>query len=244
MVNIQIIEAKDYEDMGSISAKIVIERIKVRPNITLGLATGSTPIGTYQYLIKDHIENNTSYQNITTFNLDEYIGFSPEHPQSYRYFMNEQLFKHLDINKENTHIPFGDAEDPEGECQEYEALLRKHGGIDLQILGLGSNGHIGFNEPGTSFESRTHVVNLASSTREANARFFNNMNEVPTQAITMGIGTIMESKEIILLVSGERKREALKKLLQGEINENFPASILKKHPNFTVIADKAALRNE
>lgn len=242
-MTIQVIEAINYEDMSEKSAEAIIERVKAKPTITLGLATGSTPIGTYQNIIKDHKENNTSYQDVTTFNLDEYIGFSSMHPQSYRYFMNEQLFKHLDIKKENTHIPHGDRDDMYEECVDYEALIRKNGGIDLQILGLGSNGHIGFNEPGTSFKSRTHVVNLASSTRVANARFFNSMDEVPTQAITMGIETIMESKEIILLVSGEKKREALEKLLHGDVHENFPASILRKHPNFLIIADKAALRN-
>ncbi|WP_026565899.1 glucosamine-6-phosphate deaminase [Bacillus sp. UNC41MFS5] len=237
----KIIEVKDYQQMSNKAAEYIIKKIVQDPNINLGLATGGTPVGTYKCLIDDHQNNGTSYQKVTTFNLDEYIGLSGENKNSYRYFMNNQLFNGIDINKEKTNIPSGTATDFQEECNRYEDLITKLGGIDLQILGIGSNGHIGFNEPGTSFASKTHIVELASSTIQANARFFNNIEEVPTKAITMGISTIMESKEILLLVSGEKKREALFRLLNGEINESFPASVLKNHPCVTIIADKAAI---
>lgn len=237
----KIIEVKDYMEMSQKAADYIIEKVRLNPELTLGLATGGTPVGTYQNLIKDHQQNQTSYKDVRTFNLDEYIGLSGNNKNSYRYFMNEQLFNHIDINKKNTFIPRGDTEEIEAECRRFEELMEKHGGIDLQILGIGSNGHIGFNEPGTSFETKTHVVNLAPSTIEANARFFNSMEEVPVQAITMGIATIMKSKEILLLVSGESKKEAIKQLLNGGVSESFPASILRNHPAVTVIVDQAAL---
>lgn len=239
----KIIEVKDYQEMSNKATAFLLERIHNNPTIKIGLATGGTPVGTYENLIADHQKNGTSYQNIKTFNLDEYIGLSGEHEQSYRYFMNKQLFNHIDVKKTNTFIPQGDVKDVEAECFAYEKLLEEHGGVDLQILGIGGNGHIGFNEPGTSFDSKTHVVELDSSTREANARFFESLDEVPTQAITMGISTIMKSKEILLLISGESKREAVSNLLNGEITEDFPASILRNHPNVTIIADKSALGN-
>ncbi|WP_066316498.1 glucosamine-6-phosphate deaminase [Bacillus sp. FJAT-29814] len=237
----KLIEVKDYAEMSQKAAAYIIEKVRQNPRMNLGLATGGTPIGTYQALIKDHQQNGTTYQNITTFNLDEYIGLSGSHPNSYRYFMNENLFSHIDIEKANTHIPHGDTDDLAAECARYEQLISGHGGIDLQILGIGSNGHIGFNEPGTSFDSTTHIVDLAPSTIEANARFFERIEDVPTKAITMGISSIMKGKEILLLVSGESKREALDQLLNGEITEQFPASVLKRHPNVTIIADKIAV---
>jgi glucosamine-6-phosphate deaminase len=237
----KIIHVKNYEEMSQKAAEYLIEKIRRNPAITLGLATGGTPVGLYDELVKDHQTNHTSYQDVTTFNLDEYMGLSGEDPNSYRYFMNQQLFDRIDIPKANTHVPFGDTKDPKQQCSDYETLLKNHGGIDLQILGIGSNGHIGFNEPGTSFQSETHIVDLAPTTREANARFFNSLNEVPTQAITMGIASIMRSKEILLLISGEKKQDALAKLLQGEVSEDFPASILRNHPHVTIIADEAAI---
>lgn len=237
----KIIEVKDYTEMSQKAAEYIIYKVSHNPKIKLGLATGGTPIGTYKNLIKDHQENGTSYQHVTTFNLDEYIGLSGDNKNSYRYFMDEQLFNHIDINKNKTNVPKGDIKNIEAECLRYEDLIEKHGGIDLQILGIGSNGHIGFNEPGTSFHSITHMVELAPSTIDANARFFNRIEEVPTKAITMGISSILKSKEILLLVSGENKKEALLKLLNGEINESFPASVLKNHPYVTIIADKAAV---
>lgn len=237
----KIIEVKDYQQMSERAAEYIMEKVLDHPSITLGLATGGTPTGTYQNLIKDHQKNGTSYQHVTTFNLDEYIGLAGTDKNSYRYYMDENLFNHIDIKKANTFVPIGNGRNIEEECNRYEDLLAGHGGIDLQVLGIGSNGHIGFNEPGTSFQSKTHIVNLAPSTIEANARFFNRPEEVPTQAITMGISTIMKSKEILLLVSGDSKRDAMYQLLHTELNENFPASVLKNHPCVTIIADEAAI---
>ncbi|MBI0580246.1 glucosamine-6-phosphate deaminase [Neobacillus cucumis] len=237
----KIIEVKDYQQMSERAAEYIMKKVLAHPSITLGLATGGTPTGTYQNLIKDHQKNGTSYQHVTTFNLDEYIGLAGTDKNSYRYYMDENLFNHIDIKKANTFVPIGNGRNIEEECNRYEDLLAGHGGIDLQVLGIGSNGHIGFNEPGTSFQSKTHIVNLAPSTIEANARFFNRPEEVPTQAITMGISTIMKSKEILLLVSGDSKRDAMYQLLHTELNENFPASVLKNHPCVTIIADEAAI---
>jgi glucosamine-6-phosphate deaminase len=237
----KIIEVKDYAEMSHKAAEFIIEKVNLFPSIKLGLATGGTPLGTYQILIEDHRNNGTSYRNVTTFNLDEYIGLSGENKNSYQFYMNDLLFNHIDINTDKTNIPRGDIEDLQNECQRYEELMNKLGGIDLQILGIGKNGHIGFNEPGTSFNTKTHVVKLAESTIKANAKYFNRIEEVPTKAITMGISTIMKSKEILLLISGENKKEALYKLLNEDITENFPASVLKNHPYVTIIADKAAV---
>ncbi|MCM3726822.1 glucosamine-6-phosphate deaminase [Neobacillus cucumis] len=237
----RIIEATDYQDMSKIAADYIIEKVNQFPKIKLGLATGGTPMGIYSNLIADHQKNGTSYRGVMTFNLDEYVGLSGDNPNSYRYYMNHNLFNHIDIQMNNTFVPRGTIDDVLKECESYEELLTKHKGIDLQILGIGANGHIGFNEPGTSFQSQTHVVELAPSTRQANARFFNRLEEVPTQAITMGIATIMKSREILLLVSGEQKKDALKTLLTGNIDERFPASVLKNHPYVTIIADKAAI---
>lgn len=238
-----ILEVKDYQQMSQKAATFIVRKIQDNPFIKLGLATGGTPLGTYKNLIKDFHENRTTYKNVITFNLDEYVGLSQENKNSYWYYMNEAFFNHVDIKRENIYIPRGDARELQEECEQYEALITKNGGIDLQLLGLGSNGHIGFNEPGSPFTSKTRVVNLAASTIDANARFFQNHEEVPNRAISMGISTIMKSKEILLLVSGERKREAFKQLLNGEISESFPASILKKHPNVTVIVDEEAAGN-
>ncbi|MEH7416004.1 glucosamine-6-phosphate deaminase [Neobacillus drentensis] len=237
----KIIEATDYKDMSKIAADYIIQKVTQSPKIKLGLATGGTPMGIYSNLIADHQKNGTSYQGVTSFNLDEYVGLSGENPKSYRYYMNDNLFNHIDIQKSNTFVPRGTVDNVLKECEFYEDLLTKYKGIDLQILGIGANGHIGFNEPGTSFHSQTHVVQLAPSTRQANARFFNSLEEVPIKAITMGIATITKSKEILLLVSGEEKREALRRLLTENVDERFPASVLKNHPYVTIIADKAAI---
>ncbi|UOQ46712.1 glucosamine-6-phosphate deaminase [Gracilibacillus caseinilyticus] len=237
----KVIQTKNYQDMSEKAAQFILEKIKSKPDFQLGLATGGTPVTTYQNLIQDHQTNQTSYQLVTTFNLDEYIGLSNEDPNSYHYYMNKHLFSEIDIPADQTFIPNGLAEDLERECIEYDALISKYNGIDLQILGLGHNGHIGFNEPGTPFDKQTHIVTLADSTVEANARFFDSIEDVPTQAITMGIGSIMKSKEILLLVSGREKHEALQKLLHDEVNELFPASILQRHKNVTIIADEDAI---
>ncbi|WP_040204336.1 glucosamine-6-phosphate deaminase [Neobacillus jeddahensis] len=236
-----IIEVKDYAEMSQKAAEYIIEKVCKSPTLNMGLATGGTPIGTYENLIADFKKNSTSYRDVTTFNLDEYVGLSGDNENSYRYFMDDHFFNHIDIKKDNTNVPCGDGNDLEEECSRYEQLIAKHGGIDLQVLGIGSNGHIGFNEPGTSFNTKTHVIDLAPSTIKANARFFNRVEDVPTKAITMGIATIMKSKEILLLVSGASKKEAMSKLLTENVSESFPASVLKNHPCVTIIADKAAV---
>lgn len=233
----KIIKVENYSQLSKKAAELVIEKVRRKPKTVLGLATGGTPVGLYEILIKDYQNNHTSYRKVTTFNLDEYIGLSGDNPNSYRYFIDKHLLNHIDILKANTFVPLGNAKDPLKQCQGYEKLLKKHDGIDLQILGIGANGHIGFNEPGTSFQSETHVIELTSSTREANARFFKNIDEVPTHAITMGIASIMRGKEIVLLISGEAKSEAFLRLLNEEVNEDFPASILKTHPCVTIITD-------
>lgn len=237
-----IIQSEHYEDMSIKAGTLIVEKVRSKPSITLGLATGSTPKGVYQFLIKDRLENGTCYNQVKTVNLDEYIGLPHHDHNSYHYFMQHQLFNYVNLEPEHTHIPNGAASDLDKECLCYEQLIKELGGIDLQILGIGQNGHIGFNEPGTSFSSSTHIVTLAENTRQANSRFFNSLDEVPTHAITMGIKSILASKEIFLLASGEAKADALYKLLYGEISEEFPASILKLHPNVTIIADKEALK--
>ncbi|GGA67103.1 glucosamine-6-phosphate deaminase [Ornithinibacillus halotolerans] len=236
-----IIAAKDYQDMSEKACEIVSETVKSKDKPVLGLATGSTPEGLYQCLIEKNKTNEVNFEHVTTFNLDEYVGLDADNPNSYRYFMNEKLFNHINVNQDNTHVPSGVASNLEEECATYEKLIKEHGAIDLQILGIGLNGHIGFNEPGTPFTSRTHIVELDESTRQANARFFDSMDEVPTQAITTGIETIMDSKKIVLLVSGENKADTVKRLMEGEVSEDFPASILKEHADVTIIADEAAL---
>ena len=238
----RLIRTENYAEMSLEAGKIIIDKIHSNPGLTLGLATGSTPKGVYDYLIQDHKVNGTSYHQVKSINLDEYIGLKAQDPNSYHYFMGQNLFNHLDIHENHTHIPNGAAGDLEQECLRYEQLIKELEGVDLQILGIGQNGHIGFNEPGTPFSSQTHIVTLAKNTREANSRFFNSLEDVPTQAITMGIASILESKEILLLVSGERKAEALLKFMNGEISEEFPASALKHHQNVTVIADRDALK--
>lgn len=238
----EIIKVKDYEEMSEKAANIVIEHMKSLKRPVIGFATGSTPIGLYNCLVKKYQQKEVSFKNATTFNLDEYVGLPKENKNSYHYYMHENLFQHIDIQPENVHIPNGMVEDLEQECTAYDRLISKNK-IDIQILGLGLNGHIGFNEPGTSFKSRTHIVKLDQSTRKANARFFQSIDEVPTEAITMGIETIMESKKILLLVSGKKKADALARLLgNSDISEEFPASILRQHNDVTVIADEEALK--
>ncbi|MGD7008645.1 glucosamine-6-phosphate deaminase [Metabacillus sp. 84] len=237
----EIIEVQDYEEMSQKAAQIIISKVIHNPEMVIGFATGGTPKGTYRHLIEDHQKNGTSYSRISSVNLDEYAGLEANSPNSYRYYMNHSLFNHLDINMNQTHVPNGTAKQLEEECRRYDGLIDELGGVDLQILGMGVNGHIGFNEPGTSFTSPTHVVELAESTRKANARYFESLEDVPTHAVTMGIGTIMKSKHILLLVSGNEKAEALANLQKGAVTEEVPATILNHHPQVTVIADKQAL---
>lgn len=238
----KIIKTTNYEEMGYEAAKIVIEKVRFNPGTVLGLATGSTPRGVYKYMVDDHQQNATNYEEVRTVNLDEYVGLAETDENSYHFFMKQYLFDHLNIPNSQTFLPSGVAKDLDVECKSYEKLIENLGGVDLQILGIGRNGHIGFNEPGTSFKSRTHIVDLAESTRMANARFFTSYEDVPTKAITVGISTILDSKEILLLASGSSKAEAIKRLLDDEVNEQFPASALKLHDYVTIIADEEALQ--
>lgn len=236
-----IIKVKDYDEMSDKACELISDRLNSSEKTVLGLATGSTPEGLYKRLIEQYKTNKISFKNVTSFNLDEYIGLDADHPNSYHYFMGEKLFNHVDIASDKAQLPNGVAEDLNKECKDFEQLIKAAGGIDLQLLGLGTNGHIGFNEPGSKFDGRTAIVDLAQETLDANARFFDAVEDIPTQAVTMGIGSIMKGKEILLLVSGESKAEALASVINGEITEDFPASILQSHDNVTIIADEAAL---
>jgi len=234
-----VIKVKDYEEMSARASDYLLDKIRQLENPVLGFATGSTPEGLYKLLIAKN--EQVSFKNVTTFNLDEYVGLDNMDPNSYNFYMNDKLFNHIDIVKDNIHLLNGNAEVLEQECRDYEEAIREAGFVDLQILGIGVNGHIGFNEPGTPFTSRTHVVDLNESTRQANARFFNSIEDVPKQAITMGIETITQSKEILLLISGKGKADAAARLIEGPVDEQFPASVLQKQNNVTVIVDEPAL---
>lgn len=224
----------DYDALSDRAANIFLTAIRRNPRIVLGLPTGRTPVRMYERVVAACSREYHCFRDVVTFNLDEYVGIESTHPGSYCTFMNEHLFGHVDMKKSNAHIPNGMAPDSDAECAHYEREIAAAGGLDLTFLGLGSNGHIGFNEPGTPFDSRTRVVALTESTRAANAPLFPDGN-VPTHAITMGIGTILESKSIVLLASGDKKRPAIERLRSGEITEEFPASALWKHPDVTVL---------
>ena len=236
----EFIKVKNYDEMSEKACELLVDRMKKLEKPVIGLATGSTPEGLYKLLIEKYKQGEINFANTTTFNLDEYVSLDDENPNSYHYFMNDKLFNHIEIPAENIHLPSGVAADMEQECRDYEAAIKAAGQIDVQLLGIGNNGHIGFNEPGTSFDSRTHIVELEESTIQSNARFFDSIDDVPTKAISMGIGTILDSKEILMVISGEGKQEAVKQLLSGVITEDVPASALHKHPNTTVIIDEAA----
>ena len=237
----KIVITKDYNEMSVKAFEIVKDVVTANPSAMLGLATGSTPIGLYKEMIRDHKENGTSYKNISAVNLDEYKGLDITSDQSYVYFMRENLFNHIDIDLANTHIENGKAEDAEAECARYNAFLAENT-QDIQVLGIGSNGHIAFNEPGTSFDSVTHIVDLTESTIKDNSRLFKSIDEVPRQAFTMGLKNIMDAKKIIVLANGENKAKAVFGLVKGEITENVPASILQNHPDCTLICDEAAAK--
>lgn len=236
-----IYKAKNYQDMSRKAANIISAQIIMKPNCVLGLATGSSPVGTYKQLIEWYNKGDLDFSNVTSINLDEYKGLSPENNQSYRYFMNTNLFDHVNIDKSHTFVPNGLETDSEKACSSYNDIIHSQGGIDLQLLGLGRNGHIGFNEPGAAFEKETHCVNLTESTIEANKRFFDLENDVPRQAYTMGIKNIMQAKKILVVVSGENKADAVKKAFFGPITPSVPASILQLHNDVTIVADEAAL---
>ena len=232
---------KDYEHAGRITANILSAQIIMKPDCVLGLATGSTPISAYENLIRRYESGDLDFSSVHSINLDEYRGLDPENDQSYRYFMNTHLFDHINIDKKNTFVPDGMEKDAEKACQDYDEIIRSHGGIDLQLLGLGHNGHIGFNEPSDSFAKGTHLVTLAESTVTANARFFASASDVPKEAYTMGIRSIMQAKMILVMACGEGKKEIIKKAFYGPITPQVPASVLQLHPNVILVGDKAAL---
>lgn len=238
----RIIITDTYEDMSKKAATIVASQVNLKPNSILGLATGGTPVGMYQELVKMYNDNEVDFSETKTFNLDEYYPIDRDNDQSYYYYMNENLFKHINVSNDNINIPNGKAEDIEKECYEYDKNIYNSGGIDLQVLGIGNNGHIGFNEPDVTFESGTHKVKLDDETINANARFFDSVEDVPTEAISMGMKTIMQSNKIVLLANGKGKAKIIDKMLFGEISPNVPASILQLHPHVIVIIDKEAAK--
>ncbi|MCI8664605.1 MAG: glucosamine-6-phosphate deaminase [Hungatella sp.] len=237
----KLYRAKDYKDMSRKAANIISAQVIMKPDCVLGLATGSTPLGTYQQLIDWYNKGDLDFSETKSVNLDEYKGLPKDNDQSYYYFMYNNLFKHININLDNTNVPNGMEPDSEKECSRYEQVISSLGGVDLQLLGLGHNGHIGFNEPAQAFEKTTHCVDLTESTIEANKRFFASIDDVPKQAYTMGIQTIMKAKKILLLVSGEDKAAILRDALCGPVTPQVPASILQLHNDVIVVADEAAL---
>lgn len=237
----QIYKAKDYQDLSRKTANIIAAQVILKPASVLGLATGSSPLGTYQQLIERYQQGDLDFSQTTSINLDEYKGLSGDNDQSYRYFMNHNLFDHINIRKECTFVPDGTEPDADKACSDYNRVIAESGGIDLQLLGLGLNGHIGFNEPASSFEKETHCVDLTESTIEANKRFFVSEADVPRQAYTMGIKNIMQARKVLVIVSGANKAEILKEVLTGPITPLVPASVLQLHNDVTIIADEAAL---
>ncbi|WP_018756924.1 glucosamine-6-phosphate deaminase [Paenibacillus terrigena] len=235
-----ILTFETNEELNQVGANIIASLVQTNPYSVLGLATGSTPIGIYQELIRQYQNGLVSFKHVTSFNLDEYVGLPEGHQESYRTFMNNQLFNHIDIPMEQTHVPNGNAEDLHAECLSYDEMMSTSKQVDMQLLGLGHNGHIGFNEPDDTLNGGTHLVELKEQTREANARFFNSIDEVPTQAITMGVGTILKAKMIILVVRGKDKASIVKRALQGPITTDCPASLLQTHSNVVVLLDKEA----
>ncbi|MGD8192510.1 glucosamine-6-phosphate deaminase [Brevibacillus ginsengisoli] len=237
---IRLIVAEDYNQLSQQAAQIVAQQIKQNPASVIGFATGSTPLGLYQELVAMYQKKELSFDHITSFNLDEYIGLDRNHPQSYYRFMWDHLFSHVGVEDRRINFPPGIFQNEQSICERYEAEMAKCGGIDLQILGIGVNGHIGFNEPSDSFTLSTHIVELAEETIQANARFFDNEEEVPRYAITMGVRSIMQARSILLLASGENKAEAIQKMFTDKADPQIPASILQLHANVTLVVDKAA----
>ncbi len=238
---ISIYKAKDYKELSRKAANIISAQIIMKPSCVLGLATGTSPIGIYNQLVEWYKKGDLDFSEVSTVNLDEYIGLDATNEQSYRYFMNYNLFDKVNIDKLNTNVPNGMARDLEGECDSYDSLIHSLGGIDLQLLGLGHNGHIGFNEPGESFEKGTHIVDLSESTINANARLFAKKEDVPRRAITMGIRTIMQAGIVLLVASGEDKADIVRDAFWGKITSQVPASVLQLHKNLIIVADEAAL---
>ena len=234
----RILEVDNYQMLSELTASIIEAQVLLNPDCVLGLATGSTPLGAYECIAEDFREGMLDFSKVSTVNLDEYVGLSKNHHQSYRYFMNHNLFSKINVNKRKTHLPDGCAQDLQQECEDYEALVEQLGYPDLQLLGIGHNGHIGFNEPADDFPAKVHTVNLTESTIEANSRLFEKKEDVPTMAITMGIGTIMKSTRI-LLIAGADKADIVERAFKGPVTPDVPASILQMHPDTTVIISKA-----
>lgn len=236
----RIVRAKDYQDMSRKAANLLAAQLILKPDSVLGLATGSTPEGLYQELVKRYQAGDLDFSEVRTVNLDEYQGLDKENDQSYAYFMNKHLFSHVNIKPHNTHLPNGMTADALAACAEYEAVVRGMGGVDVQLLGIGNNGHIGFNEPANDFAPVTHCVKLTDSTIQANSRFFASIDEVPRRAYTMGIGTIMRARAILLVASGKAKAQILRETVRGPVTPSVPASILQFHPNVTILCDEEA----
>lgn len=240
---IKVIVCENYEEMSKKSADMILKQVNEKPDSILGLATGSTPVGMYKELVEMNKSGKIDFSKVKTFNLDEYYPIKHTDDQSYYYFMNDNLFSHINIDTANTNIPNGEAEDAEAECERYEKIIEESAGVDIQILGIGQNGHIGFNEPDEKLNTKTHLTGLTEDTIEANSRFFESIDDVPTAAITMGIGTIMKAKKIILLASGKNKLDAVSKLMNDDLDTSCPATMLKLHPDVTLICDKEAFNN-
>lgn len=236
----EVIIKESYEEMSELAARIIARIVRAKPRAVLGLATGGTPVGCYQRLVRMHNEEELDFSQIVTFNLDEYVGLPKDHNQSYHRFMWDNLFDKINIVTANVHIPDGNAEDLHAACDEYEMEIDEHGGIDVQLLGIGTNGHIAFNEPGSSLGGRTKIKTLTEHTRQDNSRFFDSIEDVPKYCVTMGIGTIMESSKLLLLASGDNKAEAVAQAVEGPITASVPASVIQLHPDVTVIMDRAA----
>lgn len=235
-----VIIKENAQEMSLEAADQIASQIKLKPDSVIGFATGSTPLGLYKELIRLHQNEGLDFSKVISFNLDEYVGLPPSHPESYHYFMWENLFKHVNINPSNVHIPMGMVKNIEAFCDWYEDKIKSYGGIDIQILGIGANGHIAFNEPGSSLGSRTRIKTLGEKTRLDNSRFFDNIIDVPKYAITMGVGTIMEAKKLLLLANGLNKADAIKATVEGPIMAKYPATIVQLHRYATIIIDKDA----
>ena len=238
----RIIVCENYEEVSKKAAQMILSQVTLKPNSVLGLATGSTPVGMYKNLIQMNKERYIDFSEVKTFNLDEYYNLPRTNEESYYHFMYENLFNHININSENVNIPNGMAEDIEAECARYDEAIKESGGIDIQVLGIGNNAHIGFNEPTVNFEKGTHLVELDESTIQANSRFFDDIDDVPKKAITMGVGAIFKSRKIMLLACGENKAEAIYNTVYGKVIPEVPASILQFHNDIVIILDKAAAK--
>ncbi len=236
----RVIVCENYDQVSKEAAKIIASQVYLKPNCVLGLATGSTPVGAYKELIGMYKNGEIDFKDVTTFNLDEYYPITRDNDQSYYYFMHDNLFNYINVPEERIHILNGEVDDPEKECADYEKAIIENGGIDLQLLGIGRNGHIAFNEPDENLVSDTHVTQLTEDTIDANARFFNDIKDVPTKSLTMGMASIMKARKILILINGVGKHAALKKLLSGEISTACPATMLNMHSDVVVICDKEA----